>query len=361
MGAGGRRLGVPRRAPALRGVLDERRPSRRVGVRIGDQVLDLARLSAGRAGRRSTTAGGRGFRPAVAQRVHGARARALAGRARTALTELVCDPAAQARGRAGARAARRRHLAPADRGGRLRRLLQLDRARHQPGPAVPPRRRAAAAQLASPARRLPRPGGHGRGLGHAGGPSRRAAPSRATVRSCSGPATGSTSSWSWGSWSASRRQPGVRSRSARPPTTSSGSSWSTTGRPATSRCGSTSRWARSSASPSPPPCPPGSRRSRRSRRCHVPVRCRIREPLPYLRLAEPWGLDLDLEVAMRPAGGHQREPAVSRTSVRRACTGGCRSRSPTSPSTARTCAPATCWPRARSRGPSGVARAASSS
>ena len=65
-----------------------------------------------------------------------------------------------ARRRAGARP-RRRAVAPAVRGRRLCRLLLLARARDEPRPSLPPRRRAAAAQLAPPARRLPRPGRHG--------------------------------------------------------------------------------------------------------------------------------------------------------------------------------------------------------
>ena len=46
----------------------------------------------------------------------------------------------------------------------------------EPRPAVPARRRAAAAQLAAAAGRLPRPRGHGRRLGHAGAPPVRQRP-----------------------------------------------------------------------------------------------------------------------------------------------------------------------------------------
>jgi len=47
--------------------------------------------------------------------------------------------------------------------------------------------------------------------------------------------------------------------------------------------------------------------------CRVPGPAQDPEPLPYLRLVEDWGLALDLEVALRPAGGAGEE-TVSRTS-----------------------------------------------
>jgi fumarylacetoacetase len=47
--------------------------------------------------------------------------------------------------------------------------------------------------------------------------------------------------------------------------------------------------------------------------CRVPGPAQDPEPLPYLRLGEDWGLALDLEVALRPAGGTGEE-TVSRTS-----------------------------------------------
>ena len=53
-------------------------------------------------------------------------------------------------------------------GRRLRRLLLLARARDEPRPDVPARLRAAAAELAPPAGRLPRPGRDGRRQRHAG-------------------------------------------------------------------------------------------------------------------------------------------------------------------------------------------------
>jgi fumarylacetoacetase len=47
--------------------------------------------------------------------------------------------------------------------------------------------------------------------------------------------------------------------------------------------------------------------------CRVPGPAQEPEPLEYLRLVEDWGLALDLEVALRPAGGAGEE-TVSRTS-----------------------------------------------
>ena len=65
--------------------------------------------------------------------------------------------------------------APADRGRRLRRLLQLAAPRGERRPDLPPGRRPADPELDAPADRLPRPGRHGAGLGHPGGPPVRAA------------------------------------------------------------------------------------------------------------------------------------------------------------------------------------------
>jgi fumarylacetoacetase len=46
-------------------------------------------------------------------------------------------------------------------------------------------------------------------------------------------------------------------------------------------------------------------------RCHVDGPAQDPEPLEYLRLAEPWGLDIDLEVTLRPAGAAPTsEPAT---------------------------------------------------
>jgi fumarylacetoacetase len=49
------------------------------------------------------------------------------------------------------------------------------------------------------------------------------------------------------------------------------------------------------------------------RGCRVPGPRQDPAPLPYLRPVEDWGLALDLEVALAPAGGHG-EDVVSRTS-----------------------------------------------
>jgi fumarylacetoacetase len=43
--------------------------------------------------------------------------------------------------------------------------------------------------------------------------------------------------------------------------------------------------------------------------CHVDGPAQDPEPLDYLRLAEPWGLDVDLEVALAPAAAAGGEPA----------------------------------------------------
>ncbi len=67
----------------------------------------------------------------------------------------------------------------------------------------------------------------------------------------------STSSWRWDSSPGRAMTWGHRSPSTTPVTTSSAWCWSTTGAPATSSAGSTSRWARSSASRSPRRYRPG--------------------------------------------------------------------------------------------------------
>ena len=91
--------------------------------------------------------------------------------------------------------ARRRRAAPAVRGRRLRRLLLVDRACDEPRPPLPARRRAAAAELAPPAGRLPRPRRHRRAERDADPCAPAARPSRRTpTRRASGPAAGSTSS-----------------------------------------------------------------------------------------------------------------------------------------------------------------------
>ena len=153
---------------------------------------------------------------------------------------------------------------------RLRRLLLVARAREQPRAHLPARLRAAAAELARAAGRLPRPRRLGRGVRHAGPPpARPAAPPTAAPPSA--PAGGSTSSSSSAS-SPARPAPGSRPR--RPPTTSSASCSSTTGARATSSAGSTCRSARSWASRSRPRSRPGSPRWRRSSPTACPPRRR---------------------------------------------------------------------------------------
>ena len=169
------------------------------------------------------------------------------------------------------------------------------------GQDLPPRRRAAAAQLAPPARRLPRPRELGDRLGHATCGARRASCRRPSpaARPASARPSGSTSSSS----SASSPAPATRSaRASRRPTcasTSSASCSSTTGARATSSAGSTSRSARSWASRSPPRSRRGSSRWRRSSRTAWPRASRTRSRCHYLRTDEDWALDIELEVAHR--------------------------------------------------------------
>ena len=129
-----------------------------------------------------------------------------------------------AAGQRPAPASRRGRAPPSLRGRGLRRLLLLARARDQSRPSLPSRRRAAPAQLAPPARRLPRPRRDRRRLGNPGGAPVRpiAAPRRrpAGVRAVDG---ASTSSWSSASSSASAAGWGSPFRSTPSPTTSSGS------------------------------------------------------------------------------------------------------------------------------------------
>ena len=110
----------------------------------------------------------------------------------------------------------------------------------------------------------------------------------------------------------------VRRRS---PTTSSASSGSTTGRRATSRPGSTSRSGPSSASPSPRPSRPGSPRCRRWTPPGVDLPGPGPRPLPYLGPGATRGLDIAVEVEVngevvsRPSYARRtgRPPRCSRT------------------------------------------------
>ena len=230
--------------------------SPRVGVRIGEHVLDLAPVAAAEMldvhhvfeerSLNALMAEGRQVRASVRQWVTGL----LTDETERDLVEPNLVPLADV------------DAAPAGRGRGLRRLLRLDRPRHERRPDLPARRRGAAAELAAPPRRLPRPGRHRRRLRHARRPADRpASPAAASARP-----RGSTSRPSSASSSAPARRSGRPCPTPPSPTTSSGSSASTTGRPATSRRGSTSRSARSSASPSPPRSRTGSPRSRRSTR-----------------------------------------------------------------------------------------------
>ena len=151
-------------------------------------------------------------------------------------------------------------------------------ARHQPRAAVPARRRAAAAELAPPARRLPRPRRLDRRLRHADRPAARPA---AGVRADRGARHRARAGLRHRAGQAARD---ADRRGRRRATTSSASCSSTTGARATCSAGSTGRSARSSASRSRP----------RSRRWIVPLaalepylvpaRAQDPEPLPYLRI-----------------------------------------------------------------------------
>ena len=114
-------------------------------------------------------------------------------------------------------------------------------------------------------------------------PQRPAQGARPRRRRRSGPAAGSTSRPSSASSSAPAPTLGdAGRRTTRSPTTSSGWSGSTTGRPATSRPGSTSRSGRSSASPSPPRSRPGSPRSTALDAAWTDLPGQDPTPLPYL-------------------------------------------------------------------------------
>ena len=112
-------------------------------------------------------------RPGSPQRASWPAGRAAWPALRDRLTALAHRPGAPGDGRAAPRAPGRGDDAPADRGGRLRRLLQLPAPRGEPRPDVPAGLRAADPQLEAPADRLPRPRRHGADLRHAGGPARR--------------------------------------------------------------------------------------------------------------------------------------------------------------------------------------------
>ena len=150
-------------------------PTRRVGVRIGDQVLDAGAVAADRSRCRTRR---RRARPrhrvadAEPQRVPGARPSGLDDGAGLAHRDPPRRGAPRRRHAAPA-PARRGHAAPADRGRRLRRLLRERGPREQRRADLPPRQRRPPAELEAPADRLPRPRRHRRRHGH-----RRRAPHR---------------------------------------------------------------------------------------------------------------------------------------------------------------------------------------
>ena len=217
--------------------------------------------------------------------------------------------------RRGARAGRPARAggaaAPVRRRG-LRRLLLVARARHQPRPSVQARIRAAPAQLAPAARRLPRPRRHCRRQRHARAAAMRAVAAARRPRSPrSGRPGGSTSRSSWASSSACRAGWGNRCRWRRSPTTSSAWWSSTTGRRATCRRGSTSRWGpflgkSFATSVSAWVTPLAVLEPAR-----VAAPAQEPPPLAYLDGGRDWGLDVDLELELNGT-------VVSRTNARRA-------------------------------------------
>ena len=202
----------------------------RVGVRIGDHVLDLTPVAA------SDMLDTHHLfdEPSLNELL--AAGRPVWESTRAWITGLVTDETERDLVEPHLVPARRRHDADALPGRRLRRLLRLPRPRDQRRPAVPARRRAAAAQLALASRRLPRPGRHRRAVGHRHRPAAGSAEGARTSGSRrTGRRAGSTSRPSWASSSAPAPRWVSRCRRARSPTTSSASSASTTGRHATCR------------------------------------------------------------------------------------------------------------------------------
>ena len=229
----------------------------RVGVRIGDHVLDLAAAA-------SATASG---------------VRRTSWTRPTLNPLMAAGPQTWARGaRLGGRPAHRPDqqgrvplvpladidALPALRGRGLRRLLRLRAPRDERRQDLPTRRRGAAAELEAPSGRLPRPGRVDRGLRHRHPPpsGQRKAPADA------GTVVRPEPSARHRGRAGLRRRPvpsaraagqhrGVRRHGLR------GRPASTTGRRATSRPGSTSRSAPTWRSRSRPASPPGSHRSPR--------------------------------------------------------------------------------------------------
>ena len=199
--------------------------------------------AAARSSSRSRTCGRSGSCDPGFRHVHAARAarparlplrrrrrRSRRGLARRAPAAGAQGVGARHRGSGRGRSRRRRlpargvRAAAAVHGRRLRRLLLVARARDEPRPHVPAGRRAAAAELAPPARRLPRPrrapsSSAARRSGARRGRRRRPTPSRRS----SGPRDASTSSSSSASSSAFRAGSAIRSPRTRSPSTSSAS------------------------------------------------------------------------------------------------------------------------------------------
>ena len=185
----------------------------RVGVAIGERVLDVG----------AALAGGEVDPADFAQ----PSLNAFLARGPEAWAATRRRPAAAA-GRSGGRWNRtwsrsmRRAAAPAHRGRRLRRLLRLGAPRQQRGPDVPAGRSAADAELEAHADRLPRPRRHGGGLRHRRRPAPR--PDQGAERpgaASSGRAASWTSRPSWAGWSAWARRWERRCRSTASASTSS--------------------------------------------------------------------------------------------------------------------------------------------
>ena len=246
----------------------------RVGVAIGDRVLDLTtatdRLLPGRAHLfRSGSldeflAAGDGSWPQV----------------RADLTRWLSDETVPAGDRGPADPGRIGGPAAAVHCRGLRRLLRFGLSRHQYRPDLPAGLRAADPELETPADRLPRASRHGRGLRHPDPPAVRSVPATpARTRRHSVPCARLDFEAELG-FVVGFAQPPRRTCAAPTgsPSTFSASAWSTTGPPATSSPGSTCRSARSSASPSPPRSRRGCCRSPRwstpvSGRHHVTRSC----------------------------------------------------------------------------------------
>ena len=165
----------------------------RVGVRVGDSVIDLVAALGDEVFAAPSLNPFMATGPANWARVRGRITELIAG-------DAVPEAAVHRLGDSRADAAVR--------GRRLRGLLRVRGARVQPRAAVPAGQpRAAAAELEALAGRLPRPGRYGGGLGHRHRPpAAGSASGRPTPAPVFGPSSGSTSRRSWGSSSVSGRR-----------------------------------------------------------------------------------------------------------------------------------------------------------